>query len=88
MKEVHLQKMHTQQNNNIHSTVIDIGSREHQRKELTAMIRSKSSLINIDGLLDGLSALVLDCEPMRKNKNIDNFLTRCNYLKNLVVFFS
>jgi hypothetical protein len=84
MKEVHHQKMHAQQNNNNnrHSTAIArTSSRAEQRRELTTMIKSKSSLISIDGLLDGLSALVLDCEPMRKNKNIDNFLCRCNYLK-------
>lgn len=58
--------------------------RAAQRNELTNLIRNKKSLINIDSLLDSITALVLDCEPMRKNKNIDNFLCRytpqCNII--------
>jgi hypothetical protein len=53
--------------------------RETDRYELVHIIRNKNSLISIDGLLDGITALVLDCEPLRKNKNIDNFLCRCKF---------
>ena len=49
-------------------------------KELEQTIQNQKSLISYDGLLDGIQALVLDCEPMKKNKNIDNFLGRCNLL--------
>ena len=53
--------------------------RDSERNELVNLIQNKKSLINIDGLLDGLIALVLDCEPLKKNKNIDNFLNRCKF---------
>jgi hypothetical protein len=43
-------------------------------------VKNTKSLINMDGLLDSITALVLDCEPMKKNKNIDNFLNRCNFI--------
>ena len=51
-----------------------------RKKELELAVRSQNSLINVDSLLDGITALVFDCEPMRKNKNIDNFLGRCMIL--------
>lgn len=51
-----------------------------RKKELELAVRSANSLINVDSLLDGITALVFDCEPMRKNKNIDNFLGRCMIL--------
>ena len=49
-----------------------------RRMQLESMTRMNKSLIGIDGLLDSINALVLDCEPMKKNKNIENFLSRCN----------
>ncbi len=52
-------------------------SRVARRKELENALKNPKSLISVDGLLDGITALVLDCEPMRKNKNIENFLNRC-----------
>ena len=91
MKEVHHQHNLIQQQQQPHHHTIHHhhhqqqqqhnvtgGSRGQQRKELENLIKNKKSPINIDGLLDGITALVLDCEPMKKNKNIDNFLTRCN----------
>ncbi|CAF0772865.1 unnamed protein product [Brachionus calyciflorus] len=53
-----------------------IATRNQRKKELESSIKNPKSLISIDGLLDGMTALVLDCEPMKKNKNIDNFLSR------------
>ena len=47
-------------------------------KELESLMKNPKSLLSLDGLMDSLIALVLDCEPMRKNKNIENFLNRCN----------
>ena len=47
-------------------------------KELENLIKNPKSLLSIDGFMDSIIALVLDCEPMRKNKNIENFLNRCN----------
>ena len=58
----------------------DQASMRNRRMELEAVIKKNKSLIGVDGLLDGINALVLDCEPMRKNKNIENFLSRCNSL--------
>lgn len=55
-------------------------SKAARRRELESIIRNPKSLISIDSLLDGVMALVLDCEPMKKNKNIENFLNRCNSL--------
>jgi hypothetical protein len=52
-------------------------SRTQRHRELDSIIHNPKSLVSLDGLLDGLTALVLDCEPMKKNKNIDIFLTRC-----------
>ena len=52
------------------------GSRLARRKDLEIMLKNPKSMISLDGLLDGITALVLDCEPMRKNKNIENFLNR------------
>jgi hypothetical protein len=46
-------------------------------KELESLLRDTKSTVNIDGLLDSVSALVLDCEPIRKNKNVESFLNRC-----------
>lgn len=54
----------------------------NRKKELDNVIKNPKSLISIDGLLDGITALVLDCEPMKKNKNIDNFLSRCELIFN------
>lgn len=45
-------------------------------KDIELLIKDSKSNINIDSLLDAIIALVLDCEPMRKNKNIENFLNR------------
>jgi hypothetical protein len=49
-------------------------------KELESLMKNPKSLLSIDGLMDSLIALVLDCEPMRKNKNIENFLNRCKLI--------
>jgi hypothetical protein len=46
-------------------------------KELDDLLNDAKSCVNIDGLIDGLIALILDCEPMRKNKNIECFMKRC-----------
>ncbi|XP_078612644.1 rho-associated protein kinase 1-like isoform X1 [Branchiostoma floridae x Branchiostoma japonicum] len=45
---------------------------------LEQRVRDLKCEINIDGLLDGIAALVTDCNfpALRKNKNVDNFLTR------------
>jgi len=77
MKELNQQQQQKQQ--------LEISNyRTVKCNELSNLIRNKKSLINIDGLLDGITALVLDCEPMKKNKNIDNFLCRytpqCNII--------
>ena len=76
MKEVYQQ---SQQNtpNNIQQQQQQQSNRMQRKKELESLIKNPKSLISADGLLDGITALVLDCEPMRKNKNIDNFLNRC-----------
>jgi hypothetical protein len=52
-------------------------NRSNRQKELESLLKNPKSLISTDGLLDSITALVLDCEPMRKNKNIENFLNRC-----------
>lgn len=59
-------------------------SRQHRKKELETIIKNPKSLISVDGLLDSITALVLDCEPMKKNKNIDNFLSRCNIFEKYI----
>ncbi|XP_066272785.1 rho-associated protein kinase 1-like isoform X14 [Branchiostoma lanceolatum] len=45
---------------------------------LEQRVRDLKCEINIDGLLDGIAALVTDCNfpALRKNKNVDNFLAR------------
>ncbi len=89
MKEVYQQQQQHQQNpyhqntnginnnNNYHQQQQSQSNRVQRKKELECIIRNPKSLISVDGLLDGITALVLDCEPMKKNKNIDNFLSRC-----------
>ena len=78
MKEVHNQIQHQ----------LNASNRKQRIKELEQSMQNQKSLISYDGLMDGIQALVLDCEPMKKNKNIDNFLTRCNLkkTKNLIKF--
>lgn len=49
-------------------------------REIEKCIQNPKSLISYDGLLDSIQALAFDCEPMKKNKNVDNFLSRCNDL--------
>jgi hypothetical protein len=66
----------TNNNNNSHHHSQQ-SSRLQRKKELESIVRNPKSLISVDGLLDGITALVFDCEPMKKNKNIDNFLSRC-----------
>ncbi len=66
-------------NNNMQQQIQTM--RSYRKKELESLIRNPKSLINLDGLLDSITALVLDCEPMKKNKNIDNFLSRCMKLQ-------
>ncbi|CAH1772749.1 unnamed protein product [Owenia fusiformis] len=41
-------------------------------------VRNPNSELNVNGLLDGISAIVLDCNfpAIRRNKNVENFLTR------------
>lgn len=75
MKEVPNNHQYSHKDSNVKKK----DSRDSERGELVNLIQNKKSLINIDGLLDGLIALVLDCEPLKKNKNIDNFLNRCKY---------
>lgn len=50
---------------------------KYRLRDLEKCIQNQRSLISYDGLLDGIQALVQDCEPMKKNKNVDNFLSRC-----------
>lgn len=69
-------KEHSEQHQQAASATCKISMRQ---KELEKIIENPKSLLNIDGLLDGITALVLDCEPMKKNKNIDNFLNRCKF---------
>jgi hypothetical protein len=82
----HQHHQHNQNNNGNGNNFINNNNmqlqtmRSYRKKELETLIRNPKSLINLDGLLDGITALVLDCEPMKKNKNIDNFLSRCNNL--------
>ena len=64
-------------NNHHHHHHAQQSSRLQRKKELENIVRNPKSLISVDGLLDGITALVFDCEPMKKNKNIDNFLSRC-----------
>ena len=64
-------------NNNNHHNQMQQTSRLQRKKELESIVKNPKSLISVDGLLDGITALVFDCEPMKKNKNIDNFLSRC-----------
>ena len=64
-------------NNNTHHNQMQQTSRLQRKKELESIVKNPKSLISVDGLLDGITALVFDCEPMKKNKNIDNFLSRC-----------
>ena len=79
MKEVFQQhqSQYLQSSTNGGSNLPNQASRVQRKKELECSIKNPKSLISVDGLLDGITALVLDCEPMRKNKNIDNFLSRC-----------
>lgn len=77
MKEVYQQQQQQfHQNNNVSSSSC-ISAKMQRKKDLEQAIKNPNSLLSVDGLLDGITALVLDCEPMRKNKNIDNFLSRC-----------
>lgn len=79
MKEVYHQIQQQQQHHSSNSTPPGHHhTRRHRLKELELTIHNQNALISYDGLLDGIQALVLDCEPMKKNKNIDNFLCRCN----------
>ena len=68
-------------NNNSNHHQIQQSSRLQRKKELESIVKNPKSLLSIDGLLDGITALVFDCEPMKKNKNIDNFLSRCKFKK-------
>ncbi|XP_029640242.1 rho-associated protein kinase 2 isoform X1 [Octopus sinensis] len=47
-------------------------------KDLEREIKTTTSNINLDGLMDGLTSLVadLDYPALRRNKNVDNFLSR------------
>ncbi|CAG5866138.1 unnamed protein product [Menidia menidia] len=51
---------------------------ENRLKKLEDMIRDPRSAVNLESLLDSINALVLDLDypTLRKNKNIDTFLTR------------
>ncbi|KAB5582172.1 hypothetical protein PHYPO_G00184120 [Pangasianodon hypophthalmus] len=51
---------------------------EKRLKKLEAMIRDPRSAINLESLLDAMSAMVLDLNfpALRKNKNIETFLNR------------
>ncbi|XP_069476982.1 rho-associated protein kinase 1 [Ambystoma mexicanum] len=53
-------------------------SMEARLGRMDTMLRNPESQVNTDCLLDGLDALVyeLDFPALRKNKNIDNFLSR------------
>ncbi|XP_053565652.1 rho-associated protein kinase 2 isoform X2 [Bombina bombina] len=50
----------------------------NRQRKLEAILRNPRSPINVESLLDGLNSLVLDLDfpALRKNKNIDNFLSR------------
>ncbi|MCP9260054.1 ROCK2 [Dirofilaria immitis] len=49
-----------------------------QAVELAEQLLNPRSMLNVDGLLDALAALVEDCNYplLRRTKNIDNFVTR------------
>ncbi|XP_023597814.1 rho-associated protein kinase 1 [Trichechus manatus latirostris] len=51
---------------------------ETRFEKIDNLLRDPKSEVNSDCLLDGLDALVydLDFPALRKNKNIDNFLSR------------
>lgn len=84
----HYFQNNSQQNtNNSNGNNHDKANRNQRRKELESIIKNSKSLISIDGLLDGITALVLDCEPMKKNKNIDNFLNRCIFILCFLFYF-
>ncbi|XP_072543249.1 rho-associated protein kinase 1 [Salminus brasiliensis] len=55
-----------------------VGSLTARFEKIDAMLKDPKSEINTDCLLDGLDALVydLDFPALRKNKSIDNFLSR------------
>lgn len=46
-------------------------------KDLESLMKNPKSILSIDGLMDSIIAFALDCEPMKKNKIIENFLNRC-----------
>jgi hypothetical protein len=77
MKEAYNHQNNSSLNNNNHHNQMQQSSRLQRKKELESIVKNPKSLISVDGLLDGITALVFDCEPMKKNKNIDNFLSRC-----------
>ncbi|XP_070196209.1 rho-associated protein kinase 2-like isoform X2 [Littorina saxatilis] len=60
----------------------------HFRRRITALeekINSQRSEINVDGLLDGLTALAADLDhpAIRRNKNVESFL--CRYSKSVAL---
>ena len=49
--------------------------------QLEAIIQDNRSIVNVDCLLDAIQSLVTDCDhpAIRKIKNIDVFISRCEF---------
>ena len=56
-------------------------NRLQRLRELEAKIRDPRSILNVDCLLDAVQSLVGDCDhpAIRKIKNVDAFVSRCEY---------
>ncbi|XP_077991876.1 rho-associated protein kinase 2-like isoform X2 [Glandiceps talaboti] len=60
------------------------GSLEKRYSNLERYVRDPRSQIYVEALLDSISALVYDCDlpALRRNKNVDNFLSRYESIAN------
>lgn len=58
-----------------------MGDQKAALMRLTEKLLDSRSPLNLDGLLDGVAALVNDCDhpALRRIKNIESFLQRCKY---------
>ena len=63
--------------------------RKRRLRDLEAKIQDPRSILNVDCLLDAVQSLVADCDhpALRKIKNIDAFVSRCEWQKRSVVCF-
>ena len=55
-------------------------NRLQRLRDLESRIRDPRSVLNVDCLLDAVQSLVADCDhpALRKIKNVDSFVSRCN----------